>query len=159
MIPSQTGGRRLLQVVAFARRSGHSACVRVVCSNCGSDLTIGLRALSADVLDRAMVDAPSLPDGAIVIDPGAVTVHQSGPGSSPLEIEQAPPNAVVVRPDAIIEGTVTVIGIAAGCCGLDGQDGPNQACASRGQVLGTAWTDCWTVHEVRFNPGAVLLVE
>ena len=52
-----------------------------------------------------------------------------------------------------------VTGQAVACCGLDGQDGPNQACASCGQVLGTAWTDCWTQHEVRFTPGTVELVE
>jgi hypothetical protein len=122
-------------------------------------LATGLQVGSAAQLDRQVTGAPTLPPGVVVTDPNPVTVWQVERGLPAREIEQAPANAVVVRPDALLAGSVAVTGVAAGCCGLDGQDGPNQACATCGQPLGTAWTDCWTQHEVRFDPDAVLLAE
>ena len=41
-----------------------------------------------------------------------------------------------------------------GCCGSDGMDGPNRRCLC-GNILGTQWSDCWTVAEARFLPDAV----
>jgi hypothetical protein len=46
----------------------------------------------------------------------------------------------------------------AGCCGLDGCDGPNQLCACGAEVA-TEKSDCWMPHAVIFEPDAVDLGE
>lgn len=44
-----------------------------------------------------------------------------------------------------------------GCCGLDGLDGPNQACTACGSLVGTLRSDCWCVHEMRYFDEQVTL--
>jgi len=46
----------------------------------------------------------------------------------------------------------------AGCCGLDGCDGPNQLCACGAEVA-TEKSDCWMPHSLIFVRAAVDLVE
>lgn len=46
----------------------------------------------------------------------------------------------------------------AGCCGLDGCDGPNQVCAC-GVEVATAKSDCWMPHALIFECEAVELVD
>jgi hypothetical protein len=84
-----------------------------------------------------------------VVDPAPVVLG---------DVEAAPANAIVVRPDGLRTGAVVVSSNAFGCCGLDGMDGPNQSCAACGQVLGTAWTDCYQAQEVRLSPDAVWVI-
>ncbi|MFJ8045568.1 hypothetical protein ACIRBX_34180 [Kitasatospora sp. NPDC096147] len=42
-----------------------------------------------------------------------------------------------------------------GCCGLDGQDGPNLVCAGCGAEVGTRQSDCWTPNRVLLIPAAL----
>ncbi|MGW2255576.1 hypothetical protein ACWCXH_36230 [Kitasatospora sp. NPDC001660] len=42
-----------------------------------------------------------------------------------------------------------------GCCGLDGQDGPDPVCAGCGAEVATKESDCWTQHLVALMPSAV----
>jgi hypothetical protein len=131
--------------------------VDIACSRCRSVLATGLWPASVSVLNRNAVDEPSLPAGTFVVDPAATVRTELLSGT---ETQQAPANAVVVRPDALVDGAVEVtMGTPTGCCGLTGSRAPNQDCAACGQVLGTAWTDCCTQHEVRFAPTAVTLSE
>ena len=44
-----------------------------------------------------------------------------------------------------------------GCCGLDGLDGPNQACTACDSLVGTLRSDCWCVHEMRYLEEQVTL--
>lgn len=68
-------------------------------------------------------------------------------------VETDPPGCVVVHPADRVNGAlVEIAGRSAGCCGLDGCDGPNQACTTCGEEVATARTDCWTAKEVRFLP-------
>lgn len=46
----------------------------------------------------------------------------------------------------------------AGCCGLDGCDGPNRVCAC-GIEVATEKSDCWKPHALVFKNGEVELVE
>jgi hypothetical protein len=46
----------------------------------------------------------------------------------------------------------------AGCCGMDGCDGPNQLCACGAEVA-TEKSDCWMPHALIFESGVVELVE
>ncbi|WP_281157074.1 hypothetical protein [Streptomyces sp. HYC2] len=43
-----------------------------------------------------------------------------------------------------------------GCCGLDGQDGPNLVCATCGADVATKQSDCWTQNLVALTAAAVV---
>ncbi|MCX4750289.1 hypothetical protein OG455_33065 [Kitasatospora sp. NBC_01287] len=45
-----------------------------------------------------------------------------------------------------------------GCCGLDGQDGPNLVCAGCGAEVATEESDCWTRNLVALTAAAVAVV-
>jgi hypothetical protein len=70
-----------------------------------------------------------------------------------------PAGAIVVHPEhRLLTALVNIDGHSYGCCGLDGLDGPNQACSKCGRVVGTARTDCWMSNlEMRFWPKDVTL--
>jgi hypothetical protein len=71
--------------------------------------------------------------------------------------ETDPARCIVINPDDRISYAISATpDHSAGCCGLDGCDGPNQPCANWGQTVGTARTDCWTEKEVRFWPEAAV---
>ena len=42
----------------------------------------------------------------------------------------------------------------AGCCGLDGCDGPNLFCKGCASYVATKMTDCWMPHCIVFDPNA-----
>jgi hypothetical protein len=131
--------------------------VAVVCSQCGSPLTVALLAAAPDRLFRYASDRqPVVEPGVAIVDPEPRTVWKSSPDKIRETVELCPAGSLVVNPDDLLPGGVVVTGNAVGCCGLDRMDGPNQACASCGQVLGTAQTDGWTPAEVRFLPAAIV---
>jgi hypothetical protein len=131
----------------------------VRCASCGAPLTMPLDVVGADRIDLTVCGDSTLPRGAMVVEAPARTVERwARPGTALAPLVQAPAGSVVVHPEDLLPGVAREVGQAAGCCGLDGQDGPNQGCAC-GAVLGTAWTDCWTANEVRFLPDAVEVTE
>lgn len=131
----------------------------VHCGSCGAHLTMPLDPADADQIDLSACGSSTLPQGKIVRSAPARTVEQwARAGTTGATIVQAPEGSLVVHPDDVLVEALQEVGRANGCCGLDGQDGPNQACAC-GAVLGTAWTDCWTANEVRFLPDAVTVAE
>ncbi|MFK0254967.1 hypothetical protein [Streptomyces sp. NPDC090445] len=65
---------------------------------------------------------------------------------------------IVVAPGDT-RGTALIPGRHGGtCCGLDGSDGPNLACAHCGLAVATRIDDCSLWQEVRFDPAAVRAV-
>lgn len=44
---------------------------------------------------------------------------------------------------------------SAGCCGLDGLDGPNLVCDNCGAEVATQYSDCWSQQYVGLVPEAV----
>lgn len=50
---------------------------------------------------------------------------------------------------------MTTHGRRNGCCGPDGTDGPNLACAFCRAEIATESADCWTWQQVSLQPGAV----
>ena len=131
----------------------------VRCGSCGAPVSVALAVVDADRIDLTIVGDATLPRGSIVLGAPARTVQPwAKAGTQVSPVVQAPEGSVVVHPDDVVPDAVTRVGLAGGCCGLDGQDGPNQGCAC-GAVLGTAWTDCWTANEVRFLPDAVRVVD
>lgn len=122
-------------------------------------MTVPLDVIGADRIDLSVAGDTTLPRGAVVLDAPARTVERwARAGAQAEPLVQAPAGSVVVHPDDRLPGAIEIVGSAAGCCGLDGQDGANQGCTC-GAVLGTAWTDCWTANEVRFLPDAVEVAE
>jgi len=131
----------------------------VRCGSCEAPVTVPLDAVEPDRIDLTVCGDATIPAGTIVLKAPARTVERwSRPGTTVKPIVQAPQGSVVVHPDDRLPDAVRTVGRVAGCCGLDGSNGPNQGCAC-GAVLGTAWTDCWTANEVRFLPDAVQVVE
>jgi hypothetical protein len=133
--------------------------VRLTCSACGVRLTDELARVEPSAIKYHGDGQPTLPLLSFAVDPEPVLSIVHLRDESEQIIERAPRNAIVVRPDSLCDGAVEVSGNAAGCCGLDGLDGPNQSCASCHAVLGTARTDCWTPHEIRFVPEAVTIAD
>jgi len=122
-------------------------------------MTVPLDIVDAEKIDLTVAGDATLPRGSMVVGAPARTAERWARTESNTEtVVQAPEGSVVVHPDDRLANAVRPVGQAAGCCGLDGQDGPNQGCAC-GAVLGTAWTDCWTANEVRFLPDAVQVAE
>ncbi len=74
---------------------------------------------------------------------------------APESLSFGPPGAIVIAPgDA--RGTVLIPDRCGGyCCGLDGRDGPNLACAQCGQPVATLIDDCSLWQAVWFAPNAV----
>jgi hypothetical protein len=131
----------------------------VRCRSCGTTKTVPLEAVGPERIDLTVTGEATLPQGSIVLDAPARTVERwARAGTVAPPVVQAPAGSVVVHPDDLLADALRPVGAAAGCCGLDGQDGPNQGCAC-GAVLGTAWTDCWTANDVRFLPDAVEVAE
>lgn len=128
----------------------------VLCKSCGASKTVPLAAVEPDLIDLSVVGEATLPQGSIVLDAPARTVERwaRAGAPAPAPLVQAPAGSVVVHPDDLLPEALLPVGSGGGCCGLDGQAGPNQGCAC-GAVLGTAWTDCWTANDVRFLPDAV----
>ena len=131
----------------------------VRCGSCGAPVTVPLAVAEAEEINLTVAGESTLARGRIVLGAPARTVERwARPGTTLEPTVQAPAGSVVVHPDDRLAEAVREVGSAAGCCGLDGQDGPNQGCAC-GAVLGTAWTDCWTANEVRYLPDAVQVAE
>jgi hypothetical protein len=130
----------------------------VHCAACEARLTADLRPGPL----RAPVDSDAtISEGTFSIDPEPRTVQvweRGMPDGTYEELETDPPGSFVVHPDDRLAMTLTdVPDRSNGCCGLDGCDGPNQACANCGAVVATARTDCWTEKEVRFLRDATVL--
>ena len=129
----------------------------IVCRNCGRTLTKPLHGTALDTLEPG--DSKVRP-GTWVIDRDARNVQVTDfRGKRPVTTTQEtdPPGCIVINPaDRLDYAMADIPDHSAGCCGLDGCDGPNQACSNCGRTLGTARTDCWTEKEMRFWPEAVV---
>jgi hypothetical protein len=128
-----------------------STVTKVYCLGCGNPLTVELRraVTQPDVSGRR----GELRRSRFYVDPYPLTAMGK------VERELDPSDSIVVHPDDRLTGSLTdVPEHSYGCCGLDGLDGPNQACATCGRTVGTARTDCWIDHhEMRFWPADAAL--
>ena len=132
----------------------------MVCRSCGAVLARDLLLVPPDRIRRDEIDRrPTVPEGSVAVDPEALTWKAWSKDAGDHLYEQSPAGSIVIGSVDRVEGAVQEVGLAGGCCGLDGCNGPNQGCAACGTVVGTARTDCWTADEVRFLPKAVRLVE
>jgi hypothetical protein len=133
--------------MARAVGPGDDGAVRIFrCANCQAWLTGPVREVPLPDPDDAR--APyEMPDGQECpprMRPGTFAVDR-GAGSS---VVLCPADVRDLRP---IHGK----GRRNGCCGPDGMDGPNLACAGCGAEVATESADCWTWQQVVLLPTAV----
>jgi hypothetical protein len=126
------------------------------CATCGILLTREccwgtLEAHNPEAIDRASATA----SGVMVRlpDERASRVARNGEVIRPRV--WSPAGAISTNPSDVLPDTLRSTGCDNGCCGSDGSDGPNRACAACGTVVAAEWSDCWTQAEIRFLPGSV----
>ncbi|MFF4948190.1 hypothetical protein [Streptomyces chattanoogensis] len=86
---------------------------------------------------------------------GAEEAAAQGVFAPVYAVSFGPPGAIVVAPGDT-RGTVLIPDRCGGyCCGLDGSDGPNLACAQCGRAVATRIDDCSLWQAVWFEPLAV----
>lgn len=127
------------------------------CANCSSALTRECRRGALEEYGRGAIDrAPAVPHGVMVRLTGEHAAPAVQDGAAIGAEVRSRADAIAINPaDALADGLRSV-GNDTGCCGSDGLDGPNRACATCGAVVATEWSDCWTQAEVRFLTDAVV---
>ncbi|MCX2948142.1 hypothetical protein [Lentzea sp. NEAU-D7] len=112
-----------------------------VCANCEHPLTGDLLQseafLAVDDLSLPRIADPLVAQGTYVINHDA-TLFILHPDDVP---------GTALHPEARRRN---------GCCGLDGQDGPNVVCAGCGAEVATKESDCWTDNLVALIAAAVV---
>ena len=130
--------------------------MRLYCRACGAALTRDCRWGSAGEREATGAARSTVVPAGVVVqlrEEDAVPVTAAG-GELLRRHVYSPPGAVSANPADVLRGQLRSCGTDNGCCGSDGMDGPNRACAC-GAVVATEWSDCWTQAEVRFLPDAV----
>lgn len=130
---------------------------RLACAKCDRVLTTACRwGSDADREPRGnRSGVAEVPQGIMIRVADADVVRRMNEQGHILhEIEVSPAGAIAINPADFLPDAWEPYGSDNGCCGSDGLDGANRACLC-GNVLGTEWSDCWTVHEVRFIPASV----
>jgi DNA-directed RNA polymerase subunit N (RpoN/RPB10) len=129
------------------------------CMACGRPLTREYRWGGKGEYDLHSADrAPALPPGvAVRLDDEDAVLVRHGDGTTSTHV-YSPPGAIALNPLDVLTDDLLPHGPDNGCCGSDGQDGPNRTCQC-GAVVATEWSDCWTQAEVRFLPQAVVAIE
>ncbi|WP_433545947.1 hypothetical protein ACQPZG_12895 [Streptomyces sp. CA-294286] len=144
------------------------------CAACGTELTTPLSRVALPVhahqtygnglqlpvlMDSGTFAVDSEPGGRPwrwweAVDAGGAEAHGSQVPVDALPDDQ-PSGAIVVAPGDT-RGTVLIPERAGGhCCGLDGADGPNMACAACGLPVASRIDDCSLWQAAWFVPGAV----
>ncbi|MFF7249911.1 hypothetical protein ACFZBU_39175 [Embleya sp. NPDC008237] len=111
------------------------------CANCAHPLTNDLLESQAappgDVLLDHRIADPAVAQGTYAINHDATLVI--------LHPDDVPGTAL--HPDP---------GRSNGCCGLDGQDGPNLVCSRCGTDVATKQSDCWTDNLIALMTATVV---
>ncbi|GII33206.1 hypothetical protein [Planotetraspora mira] len=146
------------------------------CADCGAVLTapVSLVALPAHAHQKygnGVLLPVLLESGTYVVDPepsgppwrlweevGAQEAAARGVHAPVYGLSYGPPGAVGVAPGDV-RGTVLIPERCGGhCCGLDGGDGPNLACAQCGRAVAIRVDDCSLWQVVWLDPHAVRAV-
>lgn len=133
--------------------------VIVSCASCGQHLTSQCEWGQASDYDGTCVDRePAVPKGLLVLleTESAVDVFRGDVVVGRRVYSLA--GSIAVNPDDVVPSSLRPAGVDNGCCGSDGMDGPNRACAC-GAMVAIEWSDCWTQAEVRFVPDTVAVSE
>ncbi|MEV5410391.1 hypothetical protein AB0K60_16320 [Thermopolyspora sp. NPDC052614] len=143
-----------------------------VCAGCGASLTGALSQVALPVHAHQQYGhellPPLLEPGTYAVDPqpfgppwlrweeiGSEEAEARGVYAPVYSLSYGPSGAVAVAPGDI-RGTVVIPERCDGlCCGLDGRDGPNLACARCGRAVATLIDDCSYWQVVWLDPRAV----
>lgn len=144
-----------------------------VCAGCGSELTAPLSRVALPVhAHQKYGNGLQLP---VLMEAGTFAVEPEPSGPRGQTSQESDPNRAVARAfhaqdRAPFDGTRRAVVIAPGdtrgtvliperrggaCCGIDGGDGPNTACAACGLPVATRIDDCSLWQTVWLAPGAV----
>ncbi len=112
--------------------------MRLICKLCSSELSPELSL--ASIRERNEGDGEDfLRRGSVMQEDGSYFLGRQ--------------DAYIVHVDDAIGVHLTNDGKRiAGCCGLDGMDGPNLQCDKCGVYVATKMDDCWMPHCVVFDP-------
>ena len=129
--------------------------IELLCASCGQILTATCNWGADEDYDRTSADRePAVPSGLLIrlsVENAVEVRHADGAVERKV---YSPAGAIAANPENVVVANLHSVGKDNGCCGSDGMDGPNRACAC-GAVVATEWSDCWTQAEVRFLPDAV----
>lgn len=132
--------------------------VMICCARCRAPLTTVFQFPALGTVIPG--DGDPVRQGTWALTRETHSVSHSGGKRSPDWVEvvvaEAVPRIVIHPDDRLPDAVANIPGHSAGCCGLDGLDGPNQACVRCQAVVGTARTDCWTEDAIWFLPQAVV---
>lgn len=112
----------------------------ICCRSCGQVLSDWLRPAPPEIL--AAIRAELRPDGEELLPPGVY--------ARTSEILQGDELFYGVENSDIVLSLKSLVGVSPsgtreGCCGADGQDGPNLSCKN-GHPIATELADCWQPH-------------
>lgn len=89
-------------------------------------------------------------------EPSAFAWTEAREDGAVVGVRGGPRNSVVLNAaDVIGLKPITHLGRRNGCCGPDGMDGANLACARCGAEVAIESADCWTLQDVVLDPEAV----
>ncbi len=124
---------------------------QLMCEYCGCALTRPCAwGTTAQYDPQAQDRQPAVPAGFLIR-----IAKGDGLSDQPFYLSS---EAIAANPEDVVRDSVISSGTDNGCCGSDGLDGPNRSCVC-GLVIGVEWSDCWTQAEVRFQPGAVAVLD
>ena len=124
--------------------------VQLICRNCGAKLTSMLEAIETVEDAQLLTDlhcndfeSPILQGTALFLEGAVLEDCQHATSWSNPSVAQG----AWLHLDDIAEFVADTehADRLMGCCGLDGQKGPNRVCAC-GAEVGTEYSDCWTFH-------------
>lgn len=94
---------------------------------------------------------PTMPRGKWALDPDPLFTKADGTALGDYDCP-------VLNPEDLLGDLIdhTDAERLNGCCGRDGLDGPNVLCPGCMNEIATVSDDCWTYHEARLVPTAVL---
>ncbi|HHU11195.1 MAG TPA: hypothetical protein GXZ60_14470 [Intrasporangiaceae bacterium] len=128
----------------------------IVCRVCRQQLSPPVRLLP-EVPERTLA-ADHRTTVPPTVQPGEYAVDPYPLGATDGRVDEGNPGCLVLHPDDARELTVHPDPErSVGCCGEDGLAGPNPCCPRCSAAVATLVNDCWTVHEVRFEPAAVIV--
>jgi hypothetical protein len=112
--------------------------MHIECQKCATRLTLELGWVSPSNRNDKM--------GEQMLKQGSITREDGSYFHSQVGVYIAHPD------DAISMYLTSETKRLAGCCGLDGCDGPNLFCEGCKTYVATKMTDCWMPHCVVFDP-------
>ncbi len=119
--------------------------MHLICRQCSTRLTLDLHLVPLNMPDRLLGGEPMVAPGTTMREDGSYSKREVGSFLA---------NAADVEHVKLTSDTRRL----AGCCGLDGCDGPNLQCEVCGTYVATKRSDCWTPHFIAFDPVATQVV-